>query len=390
MSRSAVYLTSALAALAVPGSALAQVAAPVIFIDPTAVLVNPGSITISGHEVYVAPFAQLRAGTAVGQTITVGAETNIQDNVVVDATAGPVRLGEQVILAHGATVKSDSEIGETGVCPDPLTVCPSFVGFNAVVDGAVVQKDAMVVSLSRVGPGVTIPSGRKTIPGVNITAQSEMARKTAPLIQGDRDFMNGVITVNREFAVGYHELEHEDPALVRGINIDPGLPGFNDRGPCPSFNGRVTCDPTFRNRIIGDVRMADPLGRLNGRMGSAVSLRADEGTPFIVGTISLLDSQTTFHALEGSSMNLGGTAIYGSHSVVHGGPSPFNPTVSGAGLNLAPWAVLFRSSVGRNVTIGFKSLVQAAQLRDNTVVPECTVIVGTAAPTPVEWCNIQP
>lgn len=309
---------------------------------------------------------------------------------MVDASAGPVRLGEQVILAHGATVKSDSEIGETGACPGAATVCPSFVGFNAVVDGAIVEKDAMVQSLSRVGPGVTIPSGRKTIPGVNITTQDQVATKTLPVVGGDRDFMNVVIAVNREFAVGYDALRLRDPALVRGINIDPGLPGFNPQGPCPTLAGRVTCDPTFRNRIIGDVRMSDPLQKLSARMGASISLRADEGTPFIVGSINSMADQTTFHALEGSSMNLGSSAIYGTHSVVHGGPTPVNPTTSGANVFVGDWAVLFRSSVGNNVEIGFKSLVQAAVLPRGTIVPPCTVVIGTSAPTPVEWCNIQP
>ena len=89
-------------------------------------------------------------------------------------------------------------------------------------------------------------------------------------------------------------------------------------------------------------------------------------------------------------MNLAGSGTYGSHSVVHGGPTPFNPTVTGVNLKMASWAVLFRSSVGKSVTIGFKSLVQATQLRDNTEVPACTVIIGTNVPTQVEWCNINP
>jgi hypothetical protein len=54
-------LVAAIAGMCVAGSASA-----VSFVDPTAVLENPGAITISEFEVFVAPFAQLRAGSGVG------------------------------------------------------------------------------------------------------------------------------------------------------------------------------------------------------------------------------------------------------------------------------------------------------------------------------------
>ncbi len=58
----------------------------------------------------------------------------------------------------------------------------------------------MVSAMSRVGPGVTIPSGRKTIPGKNLTTQAEVATERAPVTGADRAFMAGVIHVNVNFA----------------------------------------------------------------------------------------------------------------------------------------------------------------------------------------------
>jgi carbonic anhydrase/acetyltransferase-like protein (isoleucine patch superfamily) len=59
-------------------------------------------------------------------------------------------------------------------------------------------------------------------------------------------------------------------------------------------------------------------------------------------------------------------------------------------VSVGDWAVLFRSTVADGVSIGYKSLVQQANLPSGTVVPGCTVIIGAAAPGLVEWCDITP
>src|SRR5262249_29660666 len=240
----------------------AVAAAEPSFIDSTAYLINPQEVHF-GELVYVAPFALLKAGTDAAHAIDLGSETNVQDSVTVDASSGAVRLGEQVILAHGAAVKGQAEIGETGVCPGGAAHCPSFVGFNSLVDQGTVEKDAMVLHLARGGPGVTIPSGCKVRSGKNITSQAQVRGPPAwnppftdPIVEGDRVFMAEVIEVNVCFAEKYTELAAADPDNVRGINVDPDCP-FNPGNQLPTIHNVLTREPEFRNRIIGDVRMRD-------------------------------------------------------------------------------------------------------------------------------------
>lgn len=350
------------------------------FVDPTVTVYGAADIHL-GDEVYVGPFARLLAAGAA-RSIRVGNESNIQDSVVVDATRAPVILGEMAILAHGSTAKSGAEVGEQGTCPGAAAHCPSFVGFNSEVDGAVVDKDAMVLHLARVGPGVHIPSGRKVSSGRNITRQADVMAKTEPVTEADRLFMAGVVEVNVAFAHGYAQLQAEDASNVRGINYDPAGTEFNPVRNLPTLGGIPTRDPSARSRIIGDVRLADALSASRTALSS---LRADEGEAFIVGTIDFMGSNSTLHALEHTDMALGANGFYGTHSLVHGGPAFDHTTRSGSGLRLGSHAVLFQSRVGSRVTIGDRSLVQASTLPDGAVVPARVVMVGGAVVGTVEW-----
>lgn len=355
------------------------------FTDPSATITESANLAVE-DLVFIGPFANIVSL----HPVRIGAESNVQDNVTLLATTGPITLGEQVTLAHGATVLSKSSIGEEGVCPDGAAHCPSFVGFNAVVDGAIIEKDAMVGHLAKVASGVRIPSGRKVLPGKFVQNQRQVADKTALVVAGDRVFMKGVIEVNVSFALNYPILAKPDPSNVRGINYDPGSTGFNPSRNLPTLAGVPTQAPEFRNRIIGDVRMADSLERLPEVMGANISLRADEGEPFEVGTILSMESMTTFHALEHSHLEMGQAGKYGFHSLVHGGPTEFDPahpgtTQTGANFTLGAEAVFFRSRAGDNVTVGFKSLVQQCNLPAGTVVPKKTVRICGTPDSRVEW-----
>lgn len=355
------------------------------FTDPTATITESGNLVVE-DLVFIGPFANIVATMPV----RIGAESDVQDNVALLAATGPISLGEQVILAHGASVLSHSSIGEEGFCANGTARCPSFVGFNAVVDGAIIEKDAMVGHLAKVAPGVRIPSGRKVLPGKFVQNQKQVAEKTAPLTEGDRVFMDGVIEVNVTFALNYPILANDDPSNVRGINFDPGRTRFNPTRDLPTLAGVPTRAPDFRNRIVGDVRMADSLERLPEVMGASISLRADEGEVFDVGTIASMESMTTFHALEHNHVEMGAGGKYGFHSLVHGGPTEFDPahphtTQTGANFTLGAESVFFRSRAGDNVTVGFKSLVQQCNLASGTVVPKKTIRICGTPDTKVEW-----
>jgi carbonic anhydrase/acetyltransferase-like protein (isoleucine patch superfamily) len=368
-----------LATAVVVGLAVAAAPAPAAaasFADPTAQL--RGDVLL-GDDVYVAPFARL-LGRA--HRIRVGADSNLQDSVAVTTRRGGVRLGERVILAHGSSVRGPATIGVDGSCEHEP--CAAFVSFNARVDGAVVQRDAMVQALARVGPGVTIPSGRKVLPGRSVDTQAQVAGETEPVTEADREFVAAVIEVNVAFAKGYRRLARR-PSDVRGIGPDPGGTDFNTKSQLPRLAGKPTRRPGFRNRVIGDVQLADDYPALRHATGARVSLRADEGEPFEIGRIGWMADETTVHALEGNSVSLGARGRFGVHSIVHGGATPFGVTGTGDDVRLGDGAVLFRSRAGDGAAIGARSLVQLTEVAAGAVVPSRTVVIGGVVAGTVEW-----
>ncbi|HQR31903.1 MAG TPA: acetyltransferase [Blastocatellia bacterium] len=355
------------------------------YTDPTAQVSSKAKI---GDEVFIGPFATLL--TDAGHIISVGGESNIQDNVTLEATKGDIHLGEMVILAHGAIIKGDAELGEHGHCPKGEAHCASFVGFNSEVDGAIIEMNAMVTHLARVAPGVTLRSGWKVLPGKNVTTQAEAddpsLGKVAEVTQADLDFMHGVIEVNVAFADTYSHLKAGETS---GINIDPDT-AFNHGQQLPTLNGTPTQDANFRNRIIGAVLLSNTLGQLDDVMGSRDSLRADEGSPFVLGPIAFMGSGVTFHALEHTAVQISGNARFESGSLVHGGPNSYssNTTVAGFGFRLGAKSVFFNSRIGALGRVGFKTAVLGSDLgtAPNTRIGDCQIINNGQKAGVVEWC----
>ena len=162
------------------------------FIDPTAVINGARAITF-GTQDYVAPFATFSAKR--GGTIRIGRSSNVQDNVNISAL-GPrnkVVIGDEVIVAHNATIVGPARIGAPGGAP-------AFVGFNAIIDRATVEPGAMVSSLAKVAPGIVIHTGFNVLPGMYIQTQAEAddpsKGKVTAVTDDDIQFMNDVIHVN--------------------------------------------------------------------------------------------------------------------------------------------------------------------------------------------------
>jgi carbonic anhydrase/acetyltransferase-like protein (isoleucine patch superfamily) len=346
---------------------------PVSFIDPTASLDTPVEL---GDEVFIGPFAQLR-----GQ-VSIGDESNIQDNVVV---TGPTALGDHTILAHGCSVVGPAQIGAVGGLP-------CFVSFNALVDGAIVEPDAMVGSLARLGPGVTLHSGMRVLAGKNVTTQAEADNislgKVVPVTDADRAFMAGVLEVNEALAVGYSQLQASSPSAVRGIGpAPPNMIGLVQG--TPRLAGTETLEPAFRNRIIGAAELEDALAQLDFSMGSRDSIRADEGGPFHLGHLGVMGDEVTFHALEHTEIAVGQNFRIGAHSLVHGGAddgnSPTELTRIGNNVTVGSGAIVFRSTVGDDCLIGDGALVDGCQLAPGTSVAPKTVLVKNQNLGTVEW-----
>ncbi|MBE8966623.1 acetyltransferase [Nostocales cyanobacterium LEGE 12452] len=370
------------------------------FIDPTATIRNPTNISL-GEKVYVAPFAELDATTA---PIRIADDSNVQDQVNVIASGTGVEIGPRVILAHMAVVKGAAKIGTqglTGPFTDPVTntqfsntIPETFLAFNCEIDGATVERNTVINFLSRVGPGVTLPAGKVVLPGKNVTnnleATSGSLGKVANLTQADVALMEGIIEVNEAFAKGYTELARADLTNVQGINFAP-VTAFNPGG-LPQIGGIVTRDPNFRNRIIGNIILEDPLASLTNKIGNRISLRADEGQPFNVGEITGMANDVVFHALETTSLTLGDNIGYGPRALVHGGRQVVNGVANGPetsikdSVGLGPNSVIFRSVIGNNSAIGQRSAVFNSTLPPRTEVSSRTIYADNGSLIlPVEW-----
>ncbi|GAA0293230.1 hypothetical protein GCM10009528_07660 [Kineococcus aurantiacus] len=384
------------------------------FVDPTVQVRYPPSVEL-GERVYVGPFAQLFSGRRAG--IAIGPESNVQDSVRVEAllprsaaqeramaAAGlrptdGVRTGERVILAHGSAVRGPARLGVGAADPADSGV---FVSFGALVDGAVLERDTGLSALSRVGPGVVLRSGTLVLPGKDVRTQAEAddpaLGKVRPLVEADRLFNAAVVEVNVGLAREYTRLASEEPDAVRGLNVDPGGNEFDRSRDAPAVEsalctGPEVRDPGFRNRVIGDVCFEDDLRTLSQRMGSRISLRADEGGPFSVGTVRRMGDGTIFHALEGSDLSVGNRVTYGERVVVHGGGRPAvdpttgvaAPTTIGNDVRLGDGAVVFRSLVRNGAVVGERSVVVGSELAVGQVVPDRTVYANGEVFGPVEW-----
>ena len=374
------------------------------FIDPTVMISGAENITLD-QLVYIAPFARLFASSDAG--IHIGAESNAQDNATILSTyqrdddsrkriaalglheQDGVQIGEQCILAHGATVKGPAVLG-AGHDPHPQV----FLSFGAEVDGAILERNTQVSQRGRVGPGVRLRSGFVVLPGKNVTTQEEADNvqlgKVRLIVEGDMIFAEAVIEVNISFAREYTRLFYDRPSNVRGINYNPGHSSFNETRSLPTLSGVQTRLPSFRNRIIGAVTLADTLDRLSGVMGERIALRADEGTPFLVGHVQQMDDNVIFHALEHTDLHLGNNITYGEQVLVHGGvgttPSggPL-PTVIDDHVTLKDQSIVFQSHVGSGCVIGEKSVVLNSVLAPGTVIPDRVVYRNGVIFGAVEW-----
>jgi carbonic anhydrase/acetyltransferase-like protein (isoleucine patch superfamily) len=350
------------------------------FID-TSVHIEGGQRVMIGCRSFVAPFASLDG--SVGP-IAIGDGTDIQDNVLISGRM--VVLGDNVIVAHGATIVGPVAIGATGGRP-------AFVGFNSYIDGATIEPDAMVTHLVKVSPGIVIHSGMKILPGKWIRSQAEAddpaLGKCVKLTEADREFMAGVLHVNVSFAAGYTDLYHSAPAQVRGAGRNPGHSDFNPDATMPTFAGKPESHPESENRIIGAVQMADTYEALTKKIGHNIAIRADEGEHFHFGTIGHVQDRVTFHALEHTDLEVGSNDAFGYHVVVHGGPDdasePHEMTRVGDDVTVRDWSVLFRSKVGKGSVIGVRAYIDGSHLAPGTIVPDRTIMIKDKVVGLVEW-----
>lgn len=112
---------------------------------------------------YVAPTASLRGDIVLGEDVSVwfscelvatrhaihiGKGSNVQDNTVILAEEGPVRIGAGITIGHNVTIQS-GEIGDR-----------SLIGIGSVLaPGTVVEPDVLVAGGTLTLPGQRLTSG---------------------------------------------------------------------------------------------------------------------------------------------------------------------------------------------------------------------------------------
>ena len=181
------------------------------FIDPSANIVHGAHVIVS-FKSYIGPFARLDATTGF---IKIGNGSDVLDNATIVANptgrkvpTTSVVIGDNVSIGYGATVRGPSTIGGSnfGTVSTPATA----IGANALIDGATVQAGAIVGTLARVGPGVTVLSGFRVLPGVNVTTNAEASDptlgKVVPVTSADLSAVGATLAANQALAAGYTQL----------------------------------------------------------------------------------------------------------------------------------------------------------------------------------------
>ena len=159
------YISSTPPFTATTGTTFTIASAPT-FIDPTARIVNGYAVIVSSPG-FIGPYSTLNAH---GGIIKIGIGSVILDNASIvanplhphTAPAPEVKIGNQVIIGYGAQVLGPSTIGAYG-----SAAAPTGIGPGAVIDQATIAPGAYVSALARVGPGITIPTGKLVLPGAD-------------------------------------------------------------------------------------------------------------------------------------------------------------------------------------------------------------------------------
>ena len=168
-----------------------------------------GDVTI-GREVFVAPFASIRADE--GSPFFIGDFSNVQDGVVLHALETfhedgslieknlmdvggrkySIYIGTNVSLAHQSQIHGPSVILE-----DTFIGMQSFIFKSLIEKGCAIEPGVKVM-------GVNIKSGRYVPAGSIINSQEKA--EGLPFITKEytyKDLNNGVVKVNRELAGAY-------------------------------------------------------------------------------------------------------------------------------------------------------------------------------------------
>ena len=396
-----------------PYGAQANVAS---FIDPT-VRITHGKHVVLGNTNYIAPFVVLDA-RAPG-FIKIGNGSTIQDDAIIQANpnrignAGVI-IGDGVYVGPGATINGPAQVGTLGVNGNNTA---ASIGANAQIDGGVVSAGAFVGTLARVGPGVTVPAGMYVLAGKNVTTNAEASDPALGYVRAvtaaDRATLKSELSDTAALANGYITLyqgnsatgqaalstamniNNGNLATVSGSSAEPGpgttaapLVKFEPSAAVPSFltsAGKVVklADPAFRARVVGNVFFGEPSRVLAHHLGRGNSIRADEGQPIKIASVTQTGTRVSIHAPISGTITIGQNFTPGDDARVLA--SPTADTRIGDNVNLGAGAVVNSSTIGNGSVIGARSYINTSTLPPGTVVPAGTILVGNKVVGTIQW-----
>lgn len=168
------------------------------FVDPTAIICGK---VIVGKNVFIGPYAVIRADevNAAGDMdpIIIGANSNIQDGVVIHSkSGGRVEIGEFTSIAHRSIVHGPCKVGDN-----------VFLGFNSVVFNCEVGNRS-VIRHNSVVENCQIPEGFYIPSTTNLHCNADLSRIT-PVKPHMTDFSEDVARTNIDLVKGYKRLQNE-------------------------------------------------------------------------------------------------------------------------------------------------------------------------------------
>ncbi len=168
------------------------------YVDKTAIVCGK---VIVGENVFIGPYAVIRADeiNADGELepIIIGADSNIQDGVVIHSKAGAaVLIGDHTSIAHRSIVHGPCRVG-TRV----------FIGFNSVLFNCTVG-DGCVVRHNAVVDGCDLPAGFYVPSTTRIGPTTDLAMISRVTPQ-ESEFSEDVLRANADLVRGYKLLQNE-------------------------------------------------------------------------------------------------------------------------------------------------------------------------------------
>lgn len=168
------------------------------FVDPTAILCG---MVIVRENVFIGPYAVIRADevddSGTMEPIIIGANSNIQDGVVIHSKSGAaVTIGERTSIAHRAIVHGPCSVGND-----------VFIGFNSVLfncslgDGVVVRYNAVVDGID-LPAGFYVPSTERIGPATDLSKISRVSAQASA-------FSEDVARTNLNLVLGYKRIQNE-------------------------------------------------------------------------------------------------------------------------------------------------------------------------------------